>query len=210
MSKYKKTIKNIIKTINNNPKLKLIFYFKTKNRKYTVKQLLKAVLLILKSGVSYRLYGEISTSHYDKKYIDSVNKPHWNTIYKFFGKLIKYNIILDTFKDTISKYMLNRKNNIYITDTSLIANKGGIDNIAYNPQLLKHKSSKVSIITNNKGSPINVNIYSGNNNDGKILAEQLDSFTMFRKDNNNILLGDPKDAGYDSNNGIKFWTINST
>ena len=37
MSKYKKTIKNIIKTINNNPKLKIIFYFKTKNRKYTVK-----------------------------------------------------------------------------------------------------------------------------------------------------------------------------
>ena len=23
---------------------------------------------------------------------------------------------------------------------------------------------------------------------------------MFKKDNNNILLGDPKDAGYDSNN----------
>ena len=45
--------------------------------------------------------------------------------------------------------MLNRKNNIYITDTFLIANKGGIDNIAYNPQLLKHKTSKVSIITNN-------------------------------------------------------------
>ena len=37
MSKYKKTIKNIIKTTNNNPKLKKIFYFKTKNRKYTVK-----------------------------------------------------------------------------------------------------------------------------------------------------------------------------
>ena len=68
---------------------------------------------------------------------------------------------MDTFKDTlfneqrelntVSKYMLNRKNNIYITDTSLIANKGGIDKIAYNPHLLKHKSSKISIITNNKG-----------------------------------------------------------
>ena len=55
--------------------------------------------------------------------------------------------------------------------------------------------------------PINVIIYSGNNNDGKILAEQLNSFTMFKKDNNNILLGDPKDAGYDSNNGIKVWNL---
>ena len=59
---------------------------------------------------------------------------------------------MDTFKDTVSKHMLNCKNNIYITDTSLIANKGGIDKIAYNPQLLKHKSSKISIITNNKGT----------------------------------------------------------
>jgi hypothetical protein len=33
--------------------------------------------------------------------------------------------------------MLNHKNNIYITNTSLIANKGGIDKNAYNLQLLK-------------------------------------------------------------------------
>ena len=87
MSKYKKTIKNIIKTINNNLKLKKIFYFKTKNIKYTLKQLLNAVLftfgsnnmlLILKSGISYRLYGDISNSHSNKKNINTANKPHWN------------------------------------------------------------------------------------------------------------------------------------
>ena len=36
--------------------------------------------------------------------------------------------------------------NIIITDTSLIVNKLGIDNTGYNPQLPKHKTSKISLI----------------------------------------------------------------
>ena len=39
------TIKYILKTINNNTKLKSIFYFKTNNRKYNIKYLLTHVLL---------------------------------------------------------------------------------------------------------------------------------------------------------------------
>ncbi len=62
---------------------------------------------------------------------------------------------MDTFKDTlfneqrelntVLKYMLNRKNNIYITDTSttIIANKGGIDKSAYNPRLLKQFKKRI-------------------------------------------------------------------
>ena len=40
MSKSKKIIKQIIKTLNNNAYLKSIFYRKTKNRKYPIKYLL--------------------------------------------------------------------------------------------------------------------------------------------------------------------------
>ena len=49
------TIKCILKTINNNTKLKSIFYFKTNNRKYNIKYLLTYVLFMLKSGISYRM-----------------------------------------------------------------------------------------------------------------------------------------------------------
>ena len=48
--------------------------------------------------------------------------------------------------------MNNSKNNIFITDTTLIANKCGIDCTNYNPQLLKHKSTKISLITDIKGT----------------------------------------------------------
>ena len=54
----------------------------------------------------------------------------------------------------------NKSPNIIITDTSLIVNKLGIDNIGYNPQLPKHKTSKISLICDSKGIPLDANIYS--------------------------------------------------
>ena len=41
-----------------------------------------------------------------------------------------------------------KKSKYYVVDTTLISNKGGIDNIGYNIQLPKHKTSKISIISN--------------------------------------------------------------
>ena len=62
-----------------------------------------------------------------------------------------------------------------------------------------HKSTKISLITDNKGIPLDVNIYSSNINDSKILDMHLDNFAdniNFQKTNNNLLLAD---SGYDSN-----------
>ena len=61
------------------------------------------------------------------------------------------NIIYNTFKETVDKYLLKTNNKIFITDTSLIANKGGCDKKTYNPQLTKHHSSKISSISDIKG-----------------------------------------------------------
>ena len=56
MTKIKKTIKKIINTITSDKRLFNIFYFKTKNRKYKVQELLRYVLDILKYGLPYRYY----------------------------------------------------------------------------------------------------------------------------------------------------------
>ena len=200
MTKIKITIKYILKTINDNIKLKSIFYFKTNNRKYNIKYLLTHVLFMLKSGISYRMLNQFPNINHN-------TIPHWATIYKFFKKLIKYDIIENTFKQTVKKYLLKSNNNIFlvpfrnvyaqraITDTTLIANKGGIDKKSYNPQLLKHKSSKISVITDVKGKPLDLKMYSSNIHDSKILNLQLDNSNFYNNDNN-IMLGD---SGYDSN-----------
>ena len=65
----------------------------------------------------------------------------------------KTNIISLTYHETVNRYTnkyFNKSSkkfpNTIITDTSLIVNKLGIDNIGYNPQLPKHKTSKISLI----------------------------------------------------------------
>ena len=109
------------------------------------------------------------------------NIPHWGTLYKFYSperaytsrrdymKLIKYNVIQESFDETVKKYMEKSNNNIFMTDTTLIANKCGY-NPKYNPQLKKHKSYspegtytpfqgyKISSINDNNGKPINIKL----------------------------------------------------
>jgi hypothetical protein len=193
MHRYQKrknnVIKNIIKYINSDIKLKASFNHP--NRKYKLNILLKHIIDILNTGLSFRKIQEIKN-----------NKIHWNTIYKFFIKLQKTDIISLTYHDTVKKYTkkyLNKSSNIFITDTTLIINKLGIDNIGYNPQIPKHKCSKISIISDINGIPLDANIYNGSTYDSKILDIQLDEFIKNNTNlltNNNLILGD---AGYDSN-----------
>ena len=85
-----------------------------------------------------------------------------------------------------------------LTDTTIISNKLGIDKIGYNPQLPKHKISKISLITDEIGIPFSATIYNGSMYDSKILDIQFDDFIINNSlllNNNNILLGD---AWYDS------------
>ena len=181
-------IKNIINYINSDIKLKNIFNHS--NRKYNLKVLLKYIIQMLNTGLSYR-----NIINYTN------NKIHWNTIYKFAIKLKKYNIITLSYYETVNKYInknMVKKANILLTDTTLISNKLGIDNIGYNPQNPKHKVSKISLISDENGIPLIADIYNGSSYDSKILDNQLDGFiNIFPKllNNKNIMLGD---AGYDS------------
>jgi hypothetical protein len=134
-----------------------------------------------------------------------------NTIYKFFIKLQKNDIISLSYHETVKKYTnknLNKSSNIFITDTSLIINKLGIDNIGYNPQISKHKTSKISLMCDSKGIPLEANIFNGSTYDAAILNIQLDEFIKNNSNllnNNNLLLGD---TGYDSNK-LKSKVINN-
>ena len=199
MYKYQKNIVyKINNLINKNNKLNKIFNYKTKNRKYSNKTLIKCIINILKDGISFRSIGKYKNIY-------------WQTIYKFYCKLIQNNVIKIIFDNIVNDYnKKNINNNIFITDTTLIPNKLGINDIGYNPQYPKHKSSKISIISDINGIPLNINCSAGNVNDSKILYNQLDDLQnsdIYLLNNNNILLGD---AGYDSNklrdklNTIKF------
>jgi len=91
------------------------------------------------------------------------------------------------------------KKYLYI-DTTIIPNKLGINDISINPQLKKHKSSKISVIIDDYEIPIDCNVYKSSINDAKIADMQINDIVKnypLLCSNNNILIGD---TAYDSNN----------
>jgi len=66
-----------------------------------------------------------------------------NTVYKFHCKLIKYNIIEDTYIKCTNKYLneLNKHTSILHTDTTFVCNKLGIENVSFNQQIKKHETT---------------------------------------------------------------------
>ncbi len=84
-----------------------ITLFIYKSLKIIIKILLKYVIHILITGLSYRNITDFSNS-----------KIHWNTIYKFVIKLQQYNVITSTYYNTVNKYIskkikLQKTNQIY-------------------------------------------------------------------------------------------------
>jgi transposase len=192
-----KVIKAIESTITNDNKLSKLFSHH--RQKYTINELLTNVFIVLKNGLSFR---EISI----------YTKIYWNTVYKFFIKLTKHKIINEIYSNTINKYLIEINKNSYqnkkylFTDTTIIQNKLGVDKVSINPQLKKHKSSKISIVIDDFGVPINSDIFLSSINDAKIADLQINNIIKLHPlmcTNNNILIGD---AAYDSNNIRKLLT----
>jgi len=114
-------IDNILKTINS--KYKYIFYNKTANRKYDINILLTLVILIRDLGLSYAGMKQVCLA------FEMLNKnivyPHSTTIYRFYNKLIKYNIITDTFNKIVNSYITKNKLTKFLVDSTLIPNNYG-------------------------------------------------------------------------------------
>jgi transposase len=103
------------------------------------------------------------------------------------------------YQNLVNNYIKKYKCKKFLVDTSFIENKMGIDNISYNKYYPKHKVSKLSLITDIKGAPLNIYLDNGSINDSKLIIKQLELFNnnkFIKKDNNNIFIGD---SGYDSN-----------
>ena len=84
------------------------------------------------------------------------------------------------------------------TDTTFICNKLGSENVSFNQQIKKHKTTKISIITDDFNVPISVITSTGSVHDSVILNNQLDilnnKFPILFNENKIILA----DAAYDS------------
>ncbi len=174
-----------IKTI---PKLYKSFNFSYHTQKYKLTDILNDVIYVMKTGISYR---------------NLRSNIKWTTVYKAFRKLERYKVFQYSYKELFSKYLrrggISKKLRYISTDTTFIMNKNGKSKIGLNKYYYKKKGNKVSIIVDSNGRIIDMKIFKGGKNDGKILEEHLKNGTII--DNHHY--DDIKkyflcDAGYDA------------
>jgi len=89
-------------------------------------------------------------------------------------------IFESTYKDLLNKYLSKSKNKIkqIYTDTFTFYNKYNIDNVERNKYFKNKKVMKLSLITNEKGIPLNIDLFKGNLNDMNIFNKQLDNLNI--------------------------------
>jgi transposase len=186
-------IDSIIGYIETKKRLKRRFNYTYKTQKYDLKNILPIILFVLKQGISWRSVSELYKA----------NGIHWNTIYKTYVKLVDEDILSKSYESILKIYYSTSEHiadlKYQLTDTTIIINKGGIQNIMYNGAYPNHKICKVSSITDAKGITLNIGIFNGNMYDSKILENQLNECSLidYNLDINNrqYLLAD---SAYDS------------
>jgi hypothetical protein len=183
----KKLVEYLINFINSNEKFNKLFNHH--KQIYSMEDLFTALIYKLTTGISYKNISKLKTN------IKGSN------LHYFHKKIVKYNLFEEFYNYYISIYINNIPENKYFyVDSTLIANKLGINNATYNIQLKKHKSTKISIIIDDFGIPIDFKITNSNNHDSSIFSNQLDTIVNKYPNlctNDKIFIGD---SAYDSNN----------
>ena len=97
--------------------------------------------------------------------------------------MIKLEIYKNVFNHFVLKYTneLNSHIKSLYVDSTLILNKLGTDSATYNPQLKKHKTTKISIIMDDFRTPLSINITNSNVHDCTIIKSQLTELNNFNK-----------------------------
>ena len=195
-----------ILNILNREEYKKVFNLTTKNRKYTINQLLMCVMTMLSNGDSYRklskrknLFENFIECESDKSSKKSKIKfPSYCTIYKFYKKLVDNKIIKIIYDEVLNIYMKSKRNTTnFFMDSTLTINKNGVDCKNFNGQLKKHKTTKTSLITDSAGIIVSIHVCSGSQHDASIIINQIDTLrdTVYIKGSNHLFVGD---AAYDS------------
>ncbi len=148
------------------------------------------------------------------RYIRSIinwsrSNPQRNSIYKVIIKLNSYNIFEISYLDLLKKYIKktpNKKLRYVSIDTTFIPNKKGQDVKGYNSYYNRKNGTlrvasltKISLICDSKGFPLELECYGGNKYDSKIFMEQINGISLMSHDNTiknmKYFLAD---GGYDS------------
>jgi ribosomal protein S16 len=177
--------KLLVKEIKCNKELYKSFNFSHNRQKYILMDYVCAILKVINLGLSWRQSTEIK----------GINIS-WQSLHRVFLQLNKYDIFKNSYIQLLNKYLKRNKKTLkYInTDTTFIPNKKGIDCKGYNTYYNKKNGTKISVITNSEGVPLNIGCYKGNKHDSIIFMDQIKNIKLDKIKNSYFLA----DGAYDT------------
>ena len=194
----------MFKNTNTNTNIKLAQYLVTyiescdtyKNlfthhkQQYSVQKLFEALLYKLETGISYNNINNVNLG------------VKGGALFYFYQKIIKNNVLTNFYDYYVNEYINQNHEeiNTFYVDSTLIANKLGIDKTSYNVQLKKHRSTKISLVEDNFGIPLDIIVTNSNVHDASICIDHITNISnKFQKlcSNKNKFIAD---AAYDSKN----------
>ncbi len=181
MIKLRISFFDILKNLILNDSITRHFYsIKYAHTKYTIDLILREILYVLKTGLSWR----------------DVRSPiHWNTLYWHFCRLVNANIFCKLFKLLRKEYSSSHSIYVQLIDSTFIMNKFGKTNIARNKFFKNKNCNKISFVTDSNGIPLSVLIKNGNVHDLSFVDEHIDDlYVLTKKTNKNFTL--LADKGY--------------
>lgn len=159
---FKKLIKNEVQKYN--------AYLDSRGRKpiYKISKYINIFLEKLENNLSWEK-------------LENIYKISKSQLHITFTKWSVNNVFKNAFESFLKVYNLFIKNDTAYIDTTTIFNKYGyLDTVGMNTyESKKHKSNKVSIIANEKGIPLGINIGKGNIHDIKLLIDTLPRNIIF-------------------------------
>jgi transposase len=185
-----KLVDAFIKHIKSNDKLYGNYFGRYKNRKYDIRQLILIIVKVLRLGIPWREIHQLKISE----------DIYWNTVYKTYKRLLADDIIQKSFEESVKLYLKKKpesKLKIQLTDTSNVSNKLGEECVGRNKTAKNKNITKITLITDSQGIPLDADIHAGNIHDSKIFQDQMTKVgTKFSNANKKRKF--LADKGYDS------------
>ena len=130
-------------------------------RRFTIEYILDRITYLLESGCPWRML--------------PVQSGSYKTIFAWFNLFSRKNVFENAFHDTEKWYRKVTRFHapMYIVDTSFVKNQYGRDCLGKNPTDRSRKATKVSLLVDQKGSPIDLAFHPANKHDCKTLQHIL-------------------------------------
>lgn len=127
--------------------------------KMTVDYILDRIGYVLRTGCQWAMLPEKDGS--------------WKTVYHYFSKWSKAHIFERAHQDLVYFYSKRGLSREVIVDTSFVKNVWGRDCLGKSPVDRGRKATKVSVMTDARGTPLHLLFHPGNKNDSRSLPHLL-------------------------------------